>query len=81
MSVIRELENTGSGPFIQAITLPYLPAPINYQNRDMQFKDEVETIPEVPLKPSQNINGHLRSIVFALYATRLILIEFSSLKS
>lgn len=44
MSVIRELENTGSGPFIQAITLPYLPAPINYQNRDMQFKDEVETI-------------------------------------
>lgn len=44
--IIREIESDGSGPFIQAITIPYFPVPINYQNRDEQFRDEVNTIAE-----------------------------------
>jgi CRISPR-associated endonuclease/helicase Cas3 len=42
--IIREIESNESGPFIQAITIPYLPAPIDYQKREEQFRDEVDTI-------------------------------------
>ncbi len=42
--IIRETESNESGPFIKAITIPYLPAPIDYQKREEQFRDEVDTI-------------------------------------
>lgn len=42
--IIRELESDDHGPFIKAITLPYFPAMIDYQKRDEQFRDEIETI-------------------------------------
>lgn len=42
--IIRETEGNESGPFIKAITISYLPAPIDYQKREEQFRDEVDTI-------------------------------------
>jgi hypothetical protein len=42
--IIRETESDESGPFIKAITIPYLPAPIDYQMREEQFRDEADTI-------------------------------------
>jgi CRISPR-associated endonuclease/helicase Cas3 len=47
--IIREIESDESGPFIQAITIPYFPVPINYQKRDEQFRDEANTIAESAL--------------------------------
>jgi len=47
--IIREIESNESGPFIQAITIPYFPVPISYQKRDEQFRDEVNTIAESAL--------------------------------
>ncbi|NMC35395.1 MAG: type I-D CRISPR-associated helicase Cas3' [Veillonellaceae bacterium] len=44
--IVREIDGNGSGPFIKAITIPYFPVPINYQKRDEQFRDEVNTIAE-----------------------------------
>lgn len=41
---IVEEKSDASGPFIQAMTISYLPAPINYQKRNEQFKDEIEII-------------------------------------
>jgi CRISPR-associated endonuclease/helicase Cas3 len=42
--IIREIESNESGPFIRAINISYLPAPIDYQDREEQFKDEVDII-------------------------------------
>ena len=41
---IVEEKSDAPGPFIQAMTISYLPAPINYQKRNEQFKDEIEII-------------------------------------
>lgn len=42
--VIIEQESDESGPFLQAMTIPYLPTPINYQKRNEQFRDEIDII-------------------------------------
>jgi CRISPR-associated endonuclease/helicase Cas3 len=41
---IVEEKSDASGPFIQAMTISYLPAPINYQKRNEQFRDEIDII-------------------------------------
>jgi CRISPR-associated endonuclease/helicase Cas3 len=41
---IVEEKSDYQGPFIQAMTLSYLPAPINYQKRNGQFRDEIDII-------------------------------------
>ena len=42
--VIIEQESDEPGPFLQAMIISYLPAPINYQKRNEQFKDEIDII-------------------------------------
>jgi CRISPR-associated endonuclease/helicase Cas3 len=41
---IVEEKSDASGPFIQAMTISYLPVPINYQKRNEQFRDEIDII-------------------------------------
>jgi len=42
--IIKEIESEETGPFIQAVTIPYLPAPISYPKRKEQFREEIEII-------------------------------------
>jgi CRISPR-associated endonuclease/helicase Cas3 len=44
--IITEIESKETGPFIQAVTTPYFPAPISYPKRKEQFREEIEMIAE-----------------------------------
>lgn len=78
--VIREIESDESGPFIQAITIPYLPAPINYQNREEQFKDEINSIAEnalevFPEDQKSFLLSCIRSLCNAIETDRILIPE------
>jgi len=66
--IIKELESDDSGPFIKAILLPYFPARIDYQKRNDQFREEVETIAKNALSVfPENQQGFLLSCIRSLY--------------
>jgi hypothetical protein len=41
---IVEEKSDASGPFIQAMTVSYLPSSINFQKRNEHFRDEIDII-------------------------------------
>jgi hypothetical protein len=41
---IQEIKSEENGPFIRAIKISYFPSIIDYQKREMQFRDEVMNI-------------------------------------
>jgi len=66
--IIRELESDDPGPFIKAITLPYFPAMIDYQKRNDQFRDEIETIAKNALDVfPENQRGFMLNCIRSLY--------------
>jgi CRISPR-associated endonuclease/helicase Cas3 len=78
--IIRELESEDSGPFIKAITLPYFPAMIDYQKRNDQFREEIETIAKNALsvfeeKDQGFLHSCIRSLCYSVDPDRVILPE------
>ncbi|KQC14185.1 MAG: hypothetical protein APR56_04330 [Methanosaeta sp. SDB] len=78
--VITELESGDPGPFIKAITLPYFPAMIDYQKRDGQFRDEIETIAKnaldvFPKKQQEFMLNCIRSLYYSVDPDKVILPE------
>ncbi len=77
---LTELESEDSGPFIKAITLPYFPAMIDYQKRNDQFREEVETIAKnalcvFPEKQQGFLLACIRSLYHSVDPDKVILPE------
>jgi CRISPR-associated endonuclease/helicase Cas3 len=73
-------ENKETGPFIQAILIPYFPAPINYQKRKDQFRDEIEIIAKkaidvFPDKQQSFILVCIRLLYYSIDPDRIVMPE------
>ncbi len=68
------------GPFIQAITISYFPAPISYPKRREQFRDEIEKIAKnavtvFPEKQQGFLLACIRSLYHSIDLDRIVLPE------
>ncbi|MHC1600430.1 MAG: type I-D CRISPR-associated helicase Cas3' [Candidatus Methanospirareceae archaeon] len=78
--IITEIESEETGPFIQAMTIPYFPAPINYPKRKEQFRDEIETIAKkaidvFPEKQQSFLLACIRSLYYSIDPDKIVLPE------
>jgi len=78
--VIKQIESKETGPFIQAIKIPYFPAPINYQKRREQFRDDIEIIAKkavdvYPEKQQSFLLACIRSLYHSIDPDRIVLPE------
>ncbi len=66
--IIREIESEETGPFINAIKLPYFPDLMDYQKRREQFNEKIETIVKkaVDVFPEKQ-QGFLLACIRSLY--------------
>jgi len=76
--MIKEVESKETGPFIQAIVIPYFPAPINYQKRREQFRDEIEIIAKkafdiFPDKQRKFLLACIRSLYHSIDPDKIVL--------
>lgn len=76
--IIKEVESKETGPFIQAMSIPYFPAPINYQKRKEQFRDEIEIIAKkavdvFPDKQQKFLLACIRSLYYSIDPDRIVL--------
>lgn len=74
---IVEEKSDASGPFIQAMTISYIPAPINYQKRNEQFRDEIDIIARnaldvFPEKQQKFLLFCIRSLCNSVEADRVV---------
>jgi len=68
------------GPFIQAVTISYFPAPISYPKRKEQFRDEIEKIAKsavivFPEKQQGFLLACIRSLYYSIDFDRIVLPE------
>jgi hypothetical protein len=75
---IVEEKSDDQGPFIQAITLSYLPVPINYQKRNEQLRDEIDIIARnaldvFPEKQKKFLQFCIHSLCNAVDADRVVM--------
>jgi len=78
--IIREIDSTDTGPFINAVKLQYFPELINYQKRREQFKDEIDKITKdaidvFPEKQQGFLIACIRSLSNAIEPDRIMLPE------
>lgn len=78
--VIREIESTDPGPFIEAVKVQYFPVLIDYQKRREQFKDEIDiiikdSIDVFPEKQRGLLTACIRSLSYAIEPDRIMLPE------
>jgi len=78
--IIKEVESKETGPFIQAMSIPYFPAPINYQKRKEQFRDEIEIIAKKAVdvfsdKQQKFLLACIRSLYYSIEPDRIVLPE------
>ncbi len=80
--IIKEIDSEETGPFIQAITLPYFPvgSKISYPKRKEQFKDEIETIAKkavdvFPEKQQSFLLACIRSLYYSIDPDKIVLPE------
>jgi CRISPR-associated endonuclease/helicase Cas3 len=74
---IVEEKSDASGPFIQAMTISYLPTPINYQKRNEQFRDEIDIIARnaldaFPMKQQKFLLSCIHSLCNSVDADRIV---------
>jgi len=76
----EDSESEETGPFIQAITIPYFPAPINYPKRKEQFRDEIGTIAKkaidvFPEKQQSFLLACICSLYYSIDPDKIVLPE------
>jgi len=76
----EDSESEETGPFIQAITIPYFPSPINYPKRKEQFRDEIEIIAKkaidvFPEKQRSFLLACIRSLYYSIDPDKIVLPE------
>jgi len=73
-------ESEETGPFIQAIKIPYFPALISYPKRKEQFRDEIETIAKNAVsvfteKQQSFLLACIRSLYYSIDPDKIVLPE------
>ncbi len=78
--VIKESVSEETGPFINAVKLPYFPVLIDYQKRREQLKDEIENVAKkavdvFPEKLQEFMLACIRSLYYSIEPDRIMLPE------